>query len=282
VTRSADRAFSVEELQVLTTTLATEAAAAIGKDRETPSAPRPRKGLASSLYMAQPLTGQILRYFRVLDRAFDRTVADLATIASDDLANQLLTHQLGDERGRVIVQRGIDAFLTAADRFFPPAFDLGDRTAVRFTGRQRISDSERALALDKRLARNARFVRERLFVDLGEMFLDVLRDPTLPAAKAPSPDTAPEAVHLRGDLIASRIQMYATPLWGVGHEAFRMELDAAQRVFDWQTTSLEPCAGCQLLEIQSPYGPHHPLPTVPGAGDTPCRTNCLCLLVEVD
>lgn len=49
--------------------------------------------------------------------------------------------------------------------------------------------------------------------------------------------------------------------------------------FDWVTTAGENCDDCLEIEKGNPYA-RNDLPTVPGAGDTRCGSNCNCHIVR--
>lgn len=55
---------------------------------------------------------------------------------------------------------------------------------------------------------------------------------------------------------------------------------ASREQLNWRRTPGESCTGCVDLEANSPYTAAT-LPTYPGAGATPCRGNCNCVLERV-
>jgi hypothetical protein len=251
--------------------------------REPDPIPPPRPHLAHTLYMAPRVTRQIVAYQRQLQRVWSRTIRQLADLAESPLVNRPGGYQVGFERGDVIVDQATADFLAIAHRRYERAFETGQALAVDYTGRSRLTDSEVETRITALGQRNERFVRESLFADLRTAFRDILTDPTLPAKqKREDPKTAREAVERVGESGSSRASMYAFGVWGVAHRAFADEMQAAEVPLRWVLTSLEPCDDCPTLMRNSPYGRLNPLPTVPGAGDTSCLSNCLCLLSEVE
>ena len=229
----------------------------------------------STIFIAAALTSQILAYQRDLVRAFDRTISGLERLAGEDLHNRTGGYQAGDEQGGNLVDNAIAMFTAAAAARFPKAFATGQGLAVQVTGRSRLAESEVEGLIGGQLTRNEEFVRGSLFADVGRRFRDILRDPALPAADAAV------AVNAMGEAMTSRVGMYALKLWGLGHVGFGQEMQASGKLIKWVLTSLHPCKDCPELARRGPYGALNPLPTYPGLGDTECRTNCLCILVQV-
>lgn len=252
--------------------------------------PVPGPGRASTLLMAQSVTGQILTYQRELLRLWNRTGRALAEAAGMAADGRSGGRAQAEGLGRRILEQGVEDFAAAADRRFRQAFQTGVRLAARFRERIRLAESEQERLVVGQLRRNEHYVRESLFSDLRSDFSEALSEP--------KPD---EAVAEAAAGYEWRVGMYATKLWGVAHLGFaaaflglgglsavkepavvRGKLRVDEPMLRWVTTSLEPCPDCVRLAKQGPYYPGlNPLPTAPGLGDTRCRTNCLCLLVEV-
>jgi hypothetical protein len=256
---------------------------------------RPPPGRISSLRMVQPMVGMILGYHRVLMKAWERMWVRLEGIARDDVALGAVGHALVDGQLRDAITPAVTTFLEAAAEHYPKAWDLGQKVAARWTGAIRVSEDVRTTRLREWQEQNARFVTGNLFADVYEGMREILVAPA-PAAKAwprrvlavfagkaDPPRKTPsllawEAAQALAEKQGRRVAGYANPLWGVAHEAFGAELSEAYVITDWITTSEDPCEDCLTLEEEGPYGPGNPLPTVPGAGATRCRQNCMCIL----
>ncbi len=247
--------------------------------------PKPGR-LISTLSIAKPLTRQILGYQKELMGAVEEAIDPLAQIGGDAVANRFGGYQVGDIAARRVIDRMISQLLGAAQDAFRPALERGLGLARDVTGRARVTASEEQRLLDWQLERNASFVRGSLARDLYAEFQRLIRDPEIPPAEVE------DRIRQRGERIESRVDLYALKLWGLGHLGFAVEFGFAARgllkaptdtdFVNWVLTSNEPCPDCPWLADRGPYGPTNPLPTVPGLGDSQCRTNCLCLLTAVE
>lgn len=82
------------------------------------------------------------------------------------------------------------------------------------------------------------------------------------------------------DKIASRSRGYIGKMRGTANNAF-VDTSQVYDLFDWVMLAAEHCSQCPELQAGSPYK-RDELPTRPGAGETPCRQNCGCVLVRHD
>ena len=77
--------------------------------------------------------------------------------------------------------------------------------------------------------------------------------------------------------LAARAQLYADAAKRSFQEAFVLTMPADSEIY-WVLGGEEKhCPECPYYASQSPYTPDS-LPTVPGAGETTCRSNCKCHL----
>jgi hypothetical protein len=246
--------------------------------------PKPGR-LISTLSIAKPLTRQILGYQKELMGAVEEAIDPLAQIGGDAVANRFGGYQVGDIAAQKVIDRMISQILGAAQNAFRPALETGLGLARDITGRARVTGSEEQRLLDWQLDRNAFFVRGSFARDLYAEFQRLIRDPKIPPAEVT------DRIRQRGERIESRVDLYALKLWGLGHLGFAVEFGFAGRglmkapadtdFVNWVLTSSSPCPDCPRLAEQAPYGPTNPLPTVPGLGDTQCRTSCLCVLTAI-
>lgn len=249
-------------------------AAVLGKVGDLPVPDRPDK--ASTLYLTAQLTRQIQGYQRELDRIWDQVVNGLEDAAGDAKHNQITGHSEGDERARAILAMGVAGFTAAAAVRFVTAWDTGRDLALEFMQKDRLIPAEQQALIQLQLGRNRTYVEASLFADARDVYGQAIRDPSL------SPEATAAQVKQTGESMFSRVAMYAVKLWGLAHLAFGKELMADGRPMRWVLTSLKPCIDCPRLARGGPYSIIHPLPTVPGLGDTICAGNCLCMLKEDD
>lgn len=81
--------------------------------------------------------------------------------------------------------------------------------------------------------------------------------------------------------IRARAQMYANRLCGTANEVFVLA-SVTSATFEWMLGGSENhCDDCPELAEAGPYT-ESTLPTVPRAGETECRMNCLCWLQRTD
>lgn len=73
---------------------------------------------------------------------------------------------------------------------------------------------------------------------------------------------------------------YVQKMRGTANQSFANSSDPSM-LFDWVMLHSEHCPRCPELQAGSPYT-KETLPTHPGSGDTPCRSNCGCVLVRYD
>lgn len=82
--------------------------------------------------------------------------------------------------------------------------------------------------------------------------------------------------------IAQRSNMYGLSLVGTANDAWRRSLPTGTEVW-WMLDPSESqhCEGCPAIAAQNPWRAEA-LPTVPGAGNTPCLAYCKCSLKTSD
>lgn len=82
--------------------------------------------------------------------------------------------------------------------------------------------------------------------------------------------------------IRQRASLYALSLVGTANDAWRRTLPADEEVW-WvmDPEERDHCSGCPAIEAKNPWTAGT-LPTVPGAGDTPCLGHCKCSLRTAD
>lgn len=246
-------------------------------------------GEVSTLQMAQALIQQILGYQRELWRGWTATGRALAEAARWVQDGRLGGRAQALGVGREVLERGVERLSGAAEAHFARAFRIGLALAGRLGRRPGLAEAEAAALVQAEVRRNAALVRERLMGDLWAAFERALGEAE-----------PPEAVRRAADRFEGRVGMYATKLWGLGHLGFAVGVlgpgGVAPAAFSvrrgaqvepgpllaWVVTSGRPCPDCERLAREGPYQVSvRPLPTVPGLGETRCRTNCLCLLVAV-
>jgi len=144
------------------------------------------------------------------------------------------------------------------------AGQIGRNLALRVVaGHPRLSDEAAEDLVNTSIARQTEFLKSSFAPDLLAKFHE--------ASDA-------GAVQELADAMESRISMYAASTWGTASTVFGETVQSEGAPVWWVLTSASPCADCPGLAESSPYDTNNPLPTHPGAGDTECRSNCLCLL----
>lgn len=80
--------------------------------------------------------------------------------------------------------------------------------------------------------------------------------------------------------VKSRQFQYVQKLRGTANASFA-NASAPEMLFDWVMLNSEHCSVCPGRQANSPYT-KLTLPSHPGDGSTPCRSNCGCVLVRHD
>lgn len=73
-----------------------------------------------------------------------------------------------------------------------------------------------------------------------------------------------------------RREMYVQTLGSV-YNAGRIIFSPPMTLYYWQTSLAEHCPHCLYLQSKSPFTKEN-IPTLPGSGDTKCKSNCKCHL----
>lgn len=233
---------------------------------EDPPAPgRNEKKKADTLFIAGALFLLMQKYQSKLQRAFDRATERLARLAEEG-------GEEAEAAGRAALSQLEVSWLGLAPAFLSSAYSVGADFAASFLGGSQLAAEEAAAAVAALVKTNAAFVSDSFVPAVRAKYIEVLASDSLTAAEAF------DAVDALADSMGARVGMYSVQLWGAGHKGFADEMAAGEQLLEWVVTSGRPCSDCPELERGSPYGPDNPLPTFPGAGDTECLTNCLCLL----
>jgi hypothetical protein len=86
---------------------------------------------------------------------------------------------------------------------------------------------------------------------------------------------------LKGKLgFPARINLYGAALKSAYNAGAVFGGNPGEKIF-WRLGSCDHCVDCPALSVASPYT-RNTLPTLPGNGDTLCKTNCCCYLVFVN
>lgn len=226
--------------------------------------PQEAKREGSSLFIMPKLVSQMLGYQRDLAKSFDEMIAELAAAAGTPSNNQFTGFSEGDEEAKAAIAAATVTMLGAAAAAFVGAYQTGRDFGMDITGRAVVSPQEQEIRLAAKLRKNASYVTLSLMADVETAFQQITRDPMLP------PEKAAAAVEAMGEAMASRVTMYARPLWGLGHQGFGEEMQGAGKLLNWVVTSMNSCPDCPQLAALGPYGGLNMLPTYPGAGETEC------------
>jgi len=256
--------WNVSALSAAVSTLGRKAEDGTSHD-EPPKPGSGEKKRADTLFIAGALFLQMQEYQRKLQRAFEKAVTGLAGVA-----------EAGGSKAQAdaVLLQMEKTWLTLAPTYINRAYNTGSDFAAGFLGGTQLTDEEAAKALAKLVNLNKGFVQDSFVPAVRLRYIELTAAPDMTVADAVT------AVDGIADSFGARVGMYATRLWGAGHQGFADQMAAGEKLLEWVVTSGNPCNDCPDLEAGSPYGPDNPLPTFPGAGDTACRTNCLCLLRE--
>jgi len=231
------------------------------EDPPTPPRGKPKKD--HTLYIAAALWALMQTYDRKLQKAFDKSVGELSSLVENGSATP--------GRAKSVLNRLESAMLALAPVFIGKAYGIGANFAADYLGGVQLTEDASKAAIQSLVDTNASFVTGSFVPDVAKKYKSIL-------VQGASAEETMVAIDALADSMGARVSMYSLQVWGSGHKGFVDEMESAGELLDWVTTSGNPCQDCPRLEEGSPYGPDNPLPTFPGAGDTQCLSNCLCLL----